>query len=158
MSNQVFLPWKNSHAATSFPKIKGDSLLTAHENIRPILIVKSFAYPFDLLSFYSSYFWLWPIQSEKWGWWCWLKRREGIRICCSGWSKGAEIVSNVEQFFFTQRWCLFFGWIEKAKIFGFFYSVKSNLLTSFNTIKLNLFDNKLILTMLDDVNILLLAE
>ena len=100
MLNQVFLPWKNTHAATSFPKIKGDSLLTAHENIRPILTVKSFAYPSDLLSFYSSYFWLWPIQSEKWGWWCWLKRREGIRICCSGWSKGAEIVSNVEQFFF----------------------------------------------------------
>ena len=36
------------------------------------------------------------------------------------------------------RWCLFFGWIEKAKYFGFFYSVKSNSLTSINIIKLNL--------------------
>ena len=34
------------------------------------------------------------------------------------------------------RWCLFFGWIEKIKIFGFFYSVKSNMLTSSNITKL----------------------
>ena len=39
---------------------------------------------------------------------------------------------------YTLRWCLFFGWIEKAKIFGFFYSAKSNSLTSSNIIKLNL--------------------
>ena len=36
------------------------------------------------------------------------------------------------------RWCLFFGWIEKAKIFYFFYSVKSNLMTSSNIMKVNL--------------------
>ena len=36
------------------------------------------------------------------------------------------------------RWCLFFGWIEKAKYFSFFYSAKNNLLTLSNIIKLNL--------------------
>ena len=36
------------------------------------------------------------------------------------------------------RWCLFFGWIEKAKYFGFFYSGKSNILTSSNIVKMNL--------------------
>ena len=39
---------------------------------------------------------------------------------------------------YGQRWCLFFGWIEKAKIFGFFYLAKSNLLTSSNITKVNL--------------------
>ena len=36
------------------------------------------------------------------------------------------------------RLCLFFGWIEKAKYFSFFYSAKSDLLTSSNITKLNL--------------------
>ena len=36
------------------------------------------------------------------------------------------------------RWCLFFGLIEKVKIFGFFYSTKSNMLISSNITKLNL--------------------
>ena len=36
------------------------------------------------------------------------------------------------------RYCLFFGWIEKVKYFVFSYSTKSNMLTSFNIVKMNL--------------------
>ena len=37
------------------------------------------------------------------------------------------------------KWCLFFGWLEKIKILDFFfYSIKSNLLLSIKIIKVNL--------------------
>ena len=42
------------------------------------------------------------------------------------------------------KWCLFFGWIEKAKYFDFFYSAKSNTLTSSNIAKMNLLSISLI--------------
>ena len=36
-----------------------------------------------------------------------------------------------------QLYC-FFDWIKKVKIFDFFYSIKNNLLTSSNIIKVNM--------------------
>ena len=42
------------------------------------------------------------------------------------------------------RWYLFFGWIEKTKIFDFFYSAKSTLLMLTNITKVNLLSINLI--------------
>ena len=42
------------------------------------------------------------------------------------------------------RWRLFFGWIEKAKYFDFFYSAKSTLLILTNIIKVNLLSISLV--------------
>ena len=42
------------------------------------------------------------------------------------------------------RWCLFFDWIEKIKIFGFFYSAKSTLLILINITKMNLLSISLV--------------
>ena len=52
------------------------------------------------------------------------------------------------------KWCLFFDWIKKVKIFSFFYLAKSNLLISINITK----HNKFTLIMLVDINILFLVE
>ena len=56
----------------------------------------------------------------------------------------AFMITNQRKFFIFSirfRWCLFFGWIEKTKIFDFFNLTKSNQLISINKTKLNLLSN-----------------
>ena len=51
-----------------------------------------------------------------------------------------------------------FGSIEKVKICYFFYSTKSSMLISTNVDKMNLLSTRSFLSMLVDINMLLLAK
>ena len=74
------------------------------------------------------------------------KMQEVFASCMEHWSKKAKGRCG--------KWCLFFDWIKKVKIFSFFYLAKSNLLISINITK----HNKFTLIMLVDINILFLVE
>ena len=74
------------------------------------------------------------------------KMQEVFASCMEHWSKKAKGRCG--------KWCLFFDWIKKVKIFSFFYLAKSNLLISINITK----HNKFTLIMLVNINRLLLVE
>ena len=50
----------------------------------------------------------------------------------------SHFLSNVSKIKYSLRRCLFFDWIEKTKIFDFFYLLKNDLLISTNITKVNL--------------------